>query len=237
MAKVRSDILTNPVLRINGILKNVYLWMAAGLALTGLSAYFVGTTPAVYKAIYSSGFGIFFLILLEFGLVFYISGRMNTISTGKAVGAFLAYSVVNGVMLSYIFLFYTGTVIAQAFFTAAGMFAGMSIYGAVTKRNLNRVGTYLIMGLWGLIIASVVSMFFASDTSFFLISIVGVIIFLGLTAWDTQKIVRLADNYGSQMDEDMYVKLSILGALMLYLDFINIFLYLLRIFGRGSSRD
>ncbi|MCR5760585.1 MAG: Bax inhibitor-1/YccA family protein [Sphaerochaetaceae bacterium] len=234
MAKVRSDILSNPVLRINGILKNVYLWMAAGLALTGLSAYFVGTTPAIYKAIYSSGFGIFFLIILEFGLVFYISAKMNTISTGKAVGAFLIYSVVNGVMLSYIFLIYTGAVIAQAFFTAAGMFAGMSIYGAVTKRNLNRLGTYLIMGLWGLIIASVISMFFATDTMFFIISIVGVIIFLGLTAWDTQKIVRLADNYGSQMDEDTYVKVSILGALMLYLDFINIFLYLLRIFGRGS---
>ncbi len=233
MAKVRNSVLSNPVLRVNGILKNVYLWMTAGLLLTGLSAYFVGTTPAIYRAIYSSGFGFFLLILLEFGLVFYITAKMNSMSTGRAVGAFLVYSVVNGVMLSYIFLVYTGSVISQAFFTAAGMFAGMSIYGAVTKRNLNRMGTYLIMGLWGLIIASAVSMFFASDTTFFLISIVGVIIFLGLTAWDTQKIVTLADSYGDSMDEDMYVKVSILGALMLYLDFINIFLYLLRFFGRG----
>lgn len=234
MAKVRNDILSNPVLRVNGILKNVYLWMAAGLILTGISAYFVGTTPAIYRAIYSSGFGMFLLIILEFGLVFYISARMNRISTSRAVGAFLAYSVINGVLLSYIFLVYTGSVIAQAFFTAAGMFLGMSIYGAVTKRNLNSIGTYLIMGLWGLIIASMISIFFASDTVYFIISMVGVLIFLGLTAWDTQKIVNLADTYGDEMDEDMYVKVSIIGALMLYLDFINIFLYLLRIFGRGN---
>ncbi|MCR4676179.1 MAG: Bax inhibitor-1/YccA family protein [Sphaerochaetaceae bacterium] len=234
MSKSRSDVLSNPVLRINGILKNVYLWMAAGLSLTGLAAYFVGTTPAIYKAIYSSGFGVFILFAVEIGIVFYLTSRLDTMSTGAAIGSFLAYSVVNGVMLSYIFLIYTGTVIAQAFFVSAGMFALMSIYGMVTKKNLNRLGTYLIMGLFGLIIATFVSMFFATDTMFFIISIVGVIIFLGLTAYDTQKISNLANAYGDSMDEDTYVKVSILGALTLYLDFINIFLYLLRLFSRSD---
>jgi hypothetical protein len=155
-------------------------------------------------------------------------------SQASAIGAFIAYSALNGIMLSTIFIVYTGAVIYKSFLTAALMFAGMSLYAMTTKRDLNRIGSYLVMGMWGLIGTMVINMFLGSSGLDYLISFAGVAIFLGLTAWDTQKIVRWNQSYGTDIDEETFTKLSIIGALSLYLDFLNIFLYLLRIFGRSD---
>jgi FtsH-binding integral membrane protein len=208
--------------------------MTAGLALTGIVAFFVASNPAFMRALIGNTMGFMLLVIGEFALVFYLSARLDSMSQTSAIGAFLAYSVLTGVMLSTIFVVYTGAVIYKTFFTAALMFAGMSLYAMTTKRDLSGLGYYLRMGLWGLIIATVLNMFFRSAAMDYLLSFVGVAIFLGLTAYDTRKIAAMNDRYGSSMDEESFVKVSILGALTLYLDFLNLFLYLLRIFGRSD---
>jgi hypothetical protein len=152
----------------------------------------------------------------------------------SAVMGFIIYALLNGITLSVIFHIYTGVTISRAFFTAAGTFAGMSIYGMTTKRDLDRFGAYLVMGLWGIIFATLINFFIGSASIYYIISYIGLLVFLGLTAWDTQTIVKWNQAYGSSMDEESYVKLSIIGALKLYLDFINMFLFLLRIFGRRN---
>jgi FtsH-binding integral membrane protein len=174
------------------------------------------------------------VIAIQFGLVIFLSSRLQTMKVSTAVISFIIYSMVTGFTLSSIFLAYTGAVIARAFFSSCLMFAGMGLFAMTTKKNLNSWGSYLLMGLWGVIIASVINMIFGAAWLDYLISFVGVALFLGLTAWDTQKIVRLGDQ-AQGADEDSYVKLSIIAALTLYLDFLNIFLYLLRIFGRSSD--
>jgi len=141
--------------------------------------------------------------------------------------------MLTGITLSVIFMAYSGLTISRAFFTTAAAFGGMSLYGMTTKRELNGMGHYLMMGLWGIIIASLINMFLGSASIYYVISILGVVVFLGLTAWDTQKIKQWNEAYSGHMDEDTYIKLSILGALTLYLDFLNIFLFTLRIFGRN----
>ncbi len=234
MAYSREQILQNPIVRERNILRNVYLWMTGGLALTGIVAYFVASSPTLLRAIFGTPGVFLLLIFAELGLVIYISSRLDKMSAQSAVLAFIGYAAVNGIVLSSIFLAYTGMVISRAFFTTAAAFAGMSLFGMTTKRSLDGMGHYLIMGLWGIIIASVINLFIGSSTTYYLISYVGVLIFLGLTAWDTQTIRRWNDTYGSSMDEETYVKLSIMGALKLYLDFINIFLFILRIFGRRN---
>jgi FtsH-binding integral membrane protein len=156
-------------------------------------------------------------------------------SATTAVLSFAAYSVVTGITLSVIVYAYSTIVLSRAFFTTALLFGGMSFYGMVTKRNLDGIGHYLIMGLWGIIIASLINLIFRSSGLYYMMSYLGVFIFMGLTAWDTQKIKRMNDSYGYNMDEETFIKLSIIGALMLYLDFINIFLFLIRIFGRGNK--
>ncbi|MGH0053261.1 MAG: Bax inhibitor-1/YccA family protein [Sphaerochaetaceae bacterium] len=234
MTEHKSTILQNVQARERTILKNVYLWMTAGLGLTALVAYFVSSNPALLQALVGNMVGFILLIVGEFALVFYLSARLDRMSQSSAIMAFLAYSALNGIMLSTIFLVYTGAVIYKSFLTAALMFAGMSLYAMTTKRDLNRIGSYLVMGLWGLIGAMVLNMFFGSSRLDYLISFIGIAIFLGLTAWDTQKIVRWNQQYGSEIDEETFTKLSILGALSLYLDFLNLFLYLLRFFGRSN---
>jgi len=210
--------------------------MTAGLGLTALIAFFVASNPPLLRALVGNTMGFLLIVVGQFALVFYLSARLDRMSQASAIGAFLAYSALNGIMLSTIFVVYAGVVIYKTFFTTALMFGGMSIYAMTTKRDLNRFGSYLVMGLWGLIIASLINMFFRSSGLEYLISFIGVGIFLGLTAWDTQKIIRMNEQYGSGIDEETFTKLSIIGALSLYLDFLNLFLFFLRIFGRSDNR-
>lgn len=214
------------------ILRNVYIWMTGGLALTGIIALAVSKSPGILRALTANRFTFFMIIIAELALVLLLSARIMKMRPGTATLGFIAYAALNGLTLSVVFLAYTGVTIATAFFVTAGTFAGMSIYGSFTKRDLSRIGTYLVMALIGIIIASVVNIFLRSSGLYYAISYIGVIIFLGLTAWDTQIIKRWSSEYGGSVSEDMYVKLSILGALKLYLDFINLFLFFLRIFGR-----
>ncbi len=236
MSERNSSILQNVATRERTILKNVYLWMTAGLGLTALVAFFVASNPSLLRALVGNTMGFLLIVVGQFALVFYLSARLDRMSQASAIGAFLAYSALNGIMLSTIFAVYAGVVIYKTFFTTALMFGGMSLYAMTTKRDLNKVGSYLVMGLWGLIIASLINMFLGSSGLDYLISFIGVGIFLGLTAWDTQKIIRMNEQYGSGIDEETFTKLSIIGALTLYLDFLNLFLFLLRIFGRSNDR-
>ncbi|MDY0303805.1 MAG: Bax inhibitor-1/YccA family protein [Sphaerochaeta sp.] len=236
MNQQNNSILQNVQARERTILKNVYLWMSAGLALTALIAYVVASSPTLLYALMGNAFGLILIIVGQFALVFYLSSHIDRMSQSSAIGAFLAYSALNGVMLSSILIVYAGAVVSKAFIVSALMFASMSIYAMTTDRDLNRIGAYAGMGLWGLIIAMVVNMLFKSPAIDYIISVVGVFIFLGLTAWDTKKIVEMNRHYGTQIDEETFTKLSIIGALTLYLDFINIFLYVLRIFGRSNDR-
>lgn len=230
----REQILSMPRVRERNILRNVYLWMSGGLALTAIISYLIATSQTALQLIFGTP-GIFFLLIIaEFVLVIYLSARIQKMSAGAAVMAFIGYAALNGITLSTIFLAYTGLTVSNAFFTTAAAFAGMSLYGMTTKKELSGIGQYLVMGLWGIIIASVLNIFLNSSSVYFAVSYIGVFVFMGLTAWDTQIIKRWNSEYGSSMSEEEYVKLSIMGALKLYLDFINMFLFILRIFGRNK---
>ena len=216
------------------VLKNVYLWMTAGLAITGVTATYVASNEALVGAIAGNPILLFGLIIGQLALVFFLSARIQTMTPMVVALSFAGYSLLNGATLSIVFLAYTGGSIARAFFLAAGMFAAMSVYAMTTRRNLASWGSYLFMGVIGLILASVVNMFLASAAFDWIISLAGVAIFLGLTAYDTQRILAMTDQWSEGMDETRFIQLSGLGALRLYLDFINLFLFLLRLFG---SRD
>jgi len=235
MATMQSTFLTNIKARENSLLRNVYMWMTAGLTLTAVVSYAIASSESVMRMLFSNSFLFLFIIIGQLALVMYLSTRLNKMSATSAVVSFAGYSILTGISLSIIIYAYTAITISRAFFTTALLFGSMSFYGMVTKKNLDGIGHYLIMGLWGIIIASLVNLLFRSTGLYYIVSYLGVFIFLGLTAWDTQKIKRMNDQVGMNMDEDTYVKLSIIGALMLYLDFINIFLFLLRIFGRGRD--
>lgn len=219
--------------RVNAFVRSVYNWMCIGLAVTGFTAWYIAGSPALIK-MFSGGMFIF-LILATFGLVFVISGMMNRISAGTATGLFVLYSALMGVMLSSIFLVYKLESIASTFFICSGTFLACSIYGWTTKRDLTSIGGFLMMGLIGIIIASVVNIFMGSAMIYAVISYIGVIVFVGLTAYDTQKIKNMAMTQPDGLDGAVMRKGAILGALSLYLDFINLFLMLLRIF--GQARD
>lgn len=218
----------------NAFLRGVYNWMTLGLGLTALVAYMVASTPAVAQAIFTNPVLLWGLLLGELGLVFAISGAVHRMSAGTATGLFLLYSALNGATLSVILLVYTAASIFKAFIVCTGMFAAMSVYGATTKKDLTSWGTFLFMGLIGVIIASIVNIFMASSALDFVISGVGVLVFTGLTAYDTQKLKVMGES--APMDDALAIRRgTILGALTLYLDFINLFLFLLRFF--GGSRD
>lgn len=219
---------------VRTIMRNVYIWMAVGLALTGVVAYAVSNNTAFVRTLIQNQMLFFVLFIAEIGLVIYLSARIMKMSPAAATLSFAVYAILNGITLSIIFLAYTGADIARAFFVTAGTFAGMSIYGTITKRDLSGIGSYLFMGLIGIIIASVVNIFLRSSVLDWIVSLVGVAVFLGLTAYDTQRIKRMSDEMSGQVGEVMYLKLSIIGALKLYLDFINLFLFFLRIFGRRN---
>ncbi|MBQ3318336.1 MAG: Bax inhibitor-1/YccA family protein [Spirochaetales bacterium] len=229
----RENILSTPQARSYALLKNVYLWMTAGLLLTTVVAYAIGTNQQLLSRLYSTG-AIYILMIAQLVIVFMLSMRIQKMSSMSAIAWFAVYSICTGAMLSAVIAVYAKAVIARAFLTTALMFAFMSVYAMTTKRDLSRMGNILVMAIIGMLVASLVNLFLRSEAIYYALSYVGVAIFCGLTAWDTQKIMRLNDEYGYGIDEETFVKLSIICALQLYLDFINIFLYLLRIFGRGN---
>jgi hypothetical protein len=217
------------VVRESGAISQVYAWMSAGLLLTGAIAMFVANQAGLVRAIYSNMFIFWGLIIAEVGLVIFLGARIAKMSPGLATAMFLLYSALNGITLSIIFLAYTTESIGVTFVVTAGTFGLMSLYGYTTRRDLTSMGNFLIMGLIGFFIGTIVNIFWANSTLYWILTYGGIIVFIGLTAWDTQKIKRMLAQAG---DEDSIRRVSILGALMLYLDFINLFLLLLRIFGQ-----
>ena len=211
------------------LLKSVYLQMAAALSVTGIVAYFLSESPAFWQTLATNPSLIWITIIAQLGLVIWLSARLHTMSMTSATLLFILYSVLMGVSMSSIFMVYTMESIASTFFITAGTFLVMSIIGMVTRLDLSRIGSILLMALIGLIIASVVNIFMHSETLYWVVSYAGVLIFVGLTAFDTQKIKSMVANYG--VADEMGHKLALLGALTLYLDFVNLFLYLLRILG------
>lgn len=235
MSENKELILKDVKLRENALMKNVYLWMILGLAVTAGIAFFVSTSEAALRFIFLNPIVTIAIFIAQLVLVMVLSGRVERLSTGAAVGTFLGYSALTGVTLSSIFLAYTGTSIAVAFISALSVFVGGAVYGAVTKKDLRSWGGYLTMGLFGLIIASLLNMLFRSSGLDLIVSFVGVVLFTGLTAWDSQRVSDINREYGQSMTNEELTKLGILGALSLYLDFLNIFLYLVRIVGRSDN--
>ena len=204
----------------------VYNYMASGLALTGIVAWVMADT-GLYIALAQSGLGII-VMFVPLGLVFFMGAKMETMKVRTAQTLFWAFSALMGVSLSYIFLRYTGADIMRVFFVTAGTFGAMSLYGYTTKRSLARWGSFLFMGLLGIIIASVVNIFIGSSMMQWIISVAGVLIFTGLTAYDTQRIKQM---YAETDGQAVMLKKSIMGALSLYLNFINLFQFLLMFLG------
>lgn len=221
--------------RVNEFIRSVYNWMAIGLALTGFVAYFTAQNESLRQLIFSNSIVFFALVIGELILVFYISARINRISAGTATALFVLYSALNGLTLSFIFLVYTSSSITSTFFVCAATFGACSIYGWMTKRDLTSMGGFMTMGLIGIIIASLVNMFIKSSGMAMIISYIGVLVFVGLTAYDTQKIKTMAMTQPAGIGVGAIRKGAILGALSLYLDFINLFLMMLRIL--GGNRD
>lgn len=211
-------------------ISKVYGWMSAALVITGVVAMWAASTPSVQQLIFPGNTMMPFYILIaaEFGAVIYLSARINKMSAETAGMVFILYSVLNGLTLSMVFLIYTSSSIASTFLVTAATFGVMSAYGYMTKKDLTSIGNLAFMALIGIIIASVVNMFMQSEVMYWVITYAGVLIFVALTAYDTQKIKRMASYDDSAED---YTKKSILGALTLYLDFVNLFLYLLRFMG------
>lgn len=208
----------------------VYGWMALALVVTALVAMFTVATPSLINAILGSQILFYGLLIGEVLLVIYLSAAINKISAGTATLVFLIYSAINGLTLSIIFVMFTSESIASTFMITAVTFGAMSIYGYFTKRDLTTIGNLAVMALFGLIIASLVNIFWHNSTLYWITTYAGVLIFVALTAYDTQKIKRMSrsEEEGSEQSK----KLAIMGALVLYLDFINLFLMLLRIFGK-----
>ena len=215
------------------LMRKVFVWMTLALAITGLTAYGVATSPTILSLIFSSKVTFFGLIIAEFALVFAISGAINRLSLSTATMLFILYSVINGATLSSIFFAFSVATISKVFFITAGTFGAMALVGYTTKTDLTSMGKLLFMALLGIIIASVVNMFVASSGLDLILSYVGVLVFVGLTAYDTQKIKQMCQAAPDAGESAQ--KLALIGALSLYLDFINLFLYLLRIF--GNTRD
>ncbi len=211
-------------------MRKVYLWMTFALIISGLAAWMVASNEAWMQAIYSNSVLFYGLLFLELGLVIGISAGINRLSPVAATLLFILYSIVNGVTLSYIFLAYTASTIASVFFITAGTFAVMAVIGFTTKKDLSGMGRFFLMALIGLIIATVVNIFVKSEGLYMILNYVGVLIFVALTAYDTQAIKRMLQE--ADGNEEVTQKIGIIGALMLYLDFINIFIKLLAIFGR-----
>ncbi|RPI80104.1 MAG: Bax inhibitor-1/YccA family protein [Desulfobacteraceae bacterium] len=220
---------------VNAYVRSVYNWMFIGLALTGLIAFYTSTSTALLKVLFGNPFMFWGIFIAELAIVWVISSRIDRLSSATATLLYVIYSVLNGLILSLIFLRYTGSSIAGTFFICSVTFLACSIYGWVTKKDLTSFGGFLIMGVIGIIIATIVNIFLKSSALNMAISYIGVFIFIGLTAYDTQKIKNMALSQPDGLEAGVIRKGAILGALALYLDFINLFLFLLRIL--GGRRD
>lgn len=212
------------------LLRSVYVWMTLALIITGFVSMYVAQSYQLISFIFGNRLALWGMLIAELAVVFYLSARINSISFTKATVMFIIYSILNGATIASIFLVYTMSSIASTFFVAAGTFGVMALYGYVTKSDLTRIGNICLMALIGLIIATLVSMFWQNSMLQMIITYVGVILFVGLTAYDSQKIKRLLTADGIEVTEETQ-KIALLGALTLYLDFINLFLYLLRLLG------
>jgi len=219
-------------LRQSSFLSQVYTWMTAGLLVTSAVAAYTASTPIVLNLIYGNPFTIWLLFLAQIGLVIGLSAAIDRLTPGAAVALFIGYAALNGLTLSAIVLVYTSTSIAQAFLATAATFGVMSLYGATTKRDLSTAGNLLVMALIGFFIGSIVNLFWANSAVYWVLTYLGIAIFIGLTAYDTQQIKRMSQQ---ALDDTTAQRLAIIGALKLYLDFINLFLLLLRIV--GSPRE
>ncbi len=217
--------------RVNEFIRSVYNWMAIGLGLTGVVAFYVSNSETLLKLIFGNQIIFFGLIIGELILVFTISARVHKMQASTATFLFVLYAALNGATISAIFLIYTRSSITSTFFICAATFIVSSIYGMVTKRDLTSMGQFMFMGLIGIVIASVVNLFVRSSGMSLIVSYIGVVVFVGLTAYDTQKLRTMALSQPDGLDSGTVRKGAILGALTLYLDFINLFLMLLRILG------
>lgn len=229
---------------VRAFFNRVYGWMAGGLTLTAAVAWFVGTNQTMQQMIFGNSIVLIVLFIVEFGLVIGLSRAIGRISPQAAGLLFLTYAAVNGLVLSSVFMAYTNADIAMAFVASAGMFLAMSLIGSATHMDLSKVGNIALFGLFGIIGMSIINLFLKSSGFDFFISIIGIVVFLGLTAWDTQKLRAIALNLDPAGDNPITMagtnpaaeKVAVLGALSLYLDLINLFLFVLRFFG-GRHRD
>lgn len=217
--------------RVGAFLSRVYGWMFAGLLVTAVTAFTVAASPALIEALILNRIVFWVLIFGQLGLVFYLSARVDKLSPAAAAGLFILYSGLTGVTSSVILLVYTGASITSTFIVTAGMFGATAVFGTVTKRSLAGVGQFMFMGLIGLILASIVGIFWQNSALQFVISVVGVLVFTGLTAWDAQRLKQMA----VALPDGRVGAYAVVGALSLYLDFINLFFFLLRL--TGSRRD
>ncbi len=224
-----------PVERIDEGLRSymlsIYNYMGLGLALTGLTAFVVATSPTLMAVIFGTPLK-WVVMLAPLGFVFFLSARVHRMSVAAAQIAFWAFAIAMGLSLASIFLVFTGTSIARVFFITAATFGAVSLYGYTTKRDLSQFGSFLVMGLIGIVIASLVNLFLGSSALQFAISVIGVLVFTGLTAWDTQ---RLKEEYVESLGQELIAKNAIMGALSLYLNFINLFVMLLQLFGQNRE--
>ncbi|MBW2654821.1 MAG: Bax inhibitor-1/YccA family protein [Deltaproteobacteria bacterium] len=231
-----SSVSQNAVLvKTNSFIRSVYNWMAIGLGLTGFTAYYVSHNEALVQLLYGTPGLIMMLIFAELGFVFFLSARIQKIKASTATALFTIYSILNGITLSFIFLSYTATSIVSTFMICAVTFLSCSVYGMVTKKDLTSLGGFMFMGLIGIIVASVVNIFLQSSAMQMIISYIGVVVFIGLTAYDTQKLKAMSTTIPNNATGAVIRKGALMGALTLYLDFINLFIMMLFIF--GGNRD
>jgi hypothetical protein len=225
---------TDTQVQVNTFIQSVYNWMAAGLGITGVIAFAVANSSMRYVVL-GNPFILWGMIIAEFVIVYMLASRVDRMEASTATGLFILYSALNGATLSSIFVVYTFSSIASTFFICAGTFVACSIYGMVTQRDLTSMGSFFFMGLIGIIIASIVNIFLRSPAIAAIVSYLGVFVFIGLTAYDTQKLKMMAVTQPDGVDATVVRKGAILGALTLYLDFINLFIFMLQIFGIGTD--
>ncbi len=214
--------------RVGSFLQKVYGWMCIGLAITAVVAYAVATSPAIVQTLAANRLLFWVVLLAPIGFVWYISAKVDSLSPTTAATLFSVYAGLNGITFAFVLLAYTGASIASTFLTTSAMFGALALYGSITKRNLAGVGQFAFMGLIGVVIASIVGIFWQNDMFQFILSVCGVVVFTALTAWDAQKLKAMA----LALPDGRLGSYAIVGALSLYLDFINLFLFLLRLFGR-----
>ena len=225
---------TDSLEAVNTLFRKVYQYMALGLVLTSLTAWITASSPAMLRMFYGSQAPLIIVAVAEIGLVIYLSATIAKHSASTSLILFGVYSILNGITCSAVLLVYTAQSVYTAFLSTAGMFGAMSLYALYTQRDITSWGSFLHMGLLGLIVAMLINLFVGSTMAETVISVMGIVIFMGLTAYDTAKIKTLADGMGMN-DDEAVGRVAVIGALELYLDFINLFLYLIRLFGKRKD--